>query len=116
LVGRRRGHRAACFTCSKDWTAPKGAGAHDPGTSSWPLRNVPADPVCELLSLIHTEKGLAQMRAQQKTFAEMSVENGVNGIVTPLHPGAERFRCEQGVLESSEGTRQNPDFGLRARK
>ena len=57
------------------------------------------DVVYDLLSVIYTEKGLAHMRAQKKTFKEMSVENGVKGIVTPLHPGAERFWREKGVLK-----------------
>ena len=29
----------------------------------------------------------------------MSVDKGVYGIVTPLHPGAERFWKEKGVLK-----------------
>jgi TRAP transporter TAXI family solute receptor len=59
---------------------------------------VPADLVYDLLSKIYTDEGLAHMRQQKKTFKEMSVETGVNGIVTPLHPGAERFWKEKGLL------------------
>jgi TRAP transporter TAXI family solute receptor len=59
---------------------------------------VPADVVYDLLSKIYTDEGLAHMRQQKKTFKEMSVETGVNGIVTPLHPGAERFWKEKGLL------------------
>ena len=59
---------------------------------------VPDDVVYEMLSIIYTEEGLAHMRSQKKTFKEMSIENGAKGIVTPLHPGAERFWKEQGVL------------------
>ena len=54
--------------------------------------------VYDLLSKIYTDEGLAYMRSQKKTFGEMSIENGVKGIVTPLHPGAERFWKEKGVL------------------
>jgi TRAP transporter TAXI family solute receptor len=61
--------------------------------------DVPDDVVYELLSLIYTDEGLAHMREQKKTFQEMSVANGVKGIVTPLHPGAERFWREKGVLK-----------------
>lgn len=57
------------------------------------------DVVYDLLSVIYTEEGLAHMRAQKKTFKEMSVENGIKGIVTPLHPGAEKFWREKGVLK-----------------
>lgn len=60
---------------------------------------VPADVVYRLLSIIYTEEGLEHMRRQKKTFKEMSIANGANGIVTPLHPGAERFWKEKGVLE-----------------
>jgi TRAP transporter TAXI family solute receptor len=56
------------------------------------------DVVYDLLSVIYTDEGLAHMRAQKKTFKEMSVENGIKGIVTPLHPGAEKFWKEKGLL------------------
>ena len=60
---------------------------------------VPEDVVYELLSIIYTDEGLAHMVGQKKTFKEMSIETGVNGIVTPLHPGAERFWKEKGILQ-----------------
>jgi TRAP transporter TAXI family solute receptor len=60
---------------------------------------VPDEVVYELLSLIYTDEGLAHMRAQKKTFKEMSVASGINGIVTPLHPGAIKFWKEKGVLK-----------------
>nr|VFK22872.1 MAG: hypothetical protein BECKMB1821G_GA0114241_100325 [Candidatus Kentron sp. MB] len=56
------------------------------------------DVVYKLLSLIYTEEGLAHMVGQKKTFKEMSIKTGANGIVTPLHPGAEKFWKEKGVL------------------
>ena len=59
---------------------------------------VPADLVYDLLSKIYTDEGLAHMQQQKKTFKEMSVKTGVNGIVTPLHPGAERFWKEKDLL------------------
>nr|VFK58840.1 MAG: hypothetical protein BECKTUN1418F_GA0071002_11562 [Candidatus Kentron sp. TUN]VFK67532.1 MAG: hypothetical protein BECKTUN1418E_GA0071001_11532 [Candidatus Kentron sp. TUN] len=54
--------------------------------------------VYKLLSLIYTEEGLAHMVGQKKTFREMSIKNGIKGIVTPMHPGAERFWKEKGIL------------------
>jgi len=60
--------------------------------------DVPADVVYDLLSKIYTDEGLAYMRNQKKTFKEMSIATGVNGIVTPLHPGAEKFWKEKGLL------------------
>ena len=59
---------------------------------------VPDDVVYDLLSKIYTDEGLAYMVSQKKTFKEMSVETGINGIVTPLHPGAEKFWKEKGLL------------------
>ncbi len=59
---------------------------------------VPDDVVYDLLSMIYTDEGLAHMRQQKKTFKEMAIETGVNGIVTPLHPGAEKFWKEKGLL------------------
>jgi TRAP transporter TAXI family solute receptor len=61
-------------------------------------KDVPADVVYDLLSKIYTDEGLKYMVGQKKTFKEMSVKTGVNGIVTPLHPGAERFWKEKGLL------------------
>jgi TRAP-type uncharacterized transport system substrate-binding protein len=60
--------------------------------------DVPADVVYDLLSKIYTDDGLKYMVSQKKTFKEMSVETGINGIVTPLHPGAEKFWKEKGLL------------------
>ena len=59
---------------------------------------VPADVVHDLLSRIYTDEGLAWMVNQKKTFREMSIETGAKGIVTPMHPGAERFWKEKGAL------------------
>lgn len=61
-------------------------------------KDVPADIVYDMLSKIYTDEGLKYMRGQKKTFKAMSVEAGVDGIVTPLHPGAERFWKEKGLL------------------
>ena len=56
------------------------------------------DIVYRLLSIIYTDKGLSHMVEKEKTFKEMSIKSGVNGIVTPLHPGAIKFWEEKGVL------------------
>ena len=61
--------------------------------------DVSADVVYDMLSKIYTEDGLAYMASQKSTFKEMSLETGVNGIVTPLHPGAERFWREKGLID-----------------
>jgi TRAP transporter TAXI family solute receptor len=60
--------------------------------------DVPADVVYDLLTKIYSDEGLAYMVSQKKTFKEMSVKSGIDGVVTPLHPGAERFWKEKGLL------------------
>jgi TRAP transporter TAXI family solute receptor len=59
---------------------------------------VPDETVYNLLSMIYTDEGLAHMRQQKKTFKEMRLETGTNGIVTPMHPGAIKFWKEKGLL------------------
>ncbi|MBU0968037.1 MAG: TAXI family TRAP transporter solute-binding subunit [Proteobacteria bacterium] len=61
-------------------------------------KDVPAELVYTLLSLIYTDEGLAYMRSLKKTAEAMSVKDGIKGIVTPLHPGAIRFWKEKGIL------------------
>ena len=81
----------------------KGVGYESPSfqdSTLWVANSkVPADVVYELLSIMYTDEGLAHMVGQKKTFKEMTIETGVNGIVTPLHPGAERFWKEKGILQ-----------------
>ena len=59
----------------------------------------PDDLVYQLLSIVYTDAGLKHMVEQKKTFKEMSIANGVKGIVTPIHPGAAKFWKEKGVLK-----------------
>jgi hypothetical protein len=62
-------------------------------------KDTPADLVYELLSIIYTPEGLKHMVSQKKTFKEMAIDVGTKGIVTPIHPGAEKFWKEKGVLK-----------------
>ena len=59
----------------------------------------PDDLVYGMLKEVFTKEGLAWMVSQKKTFKAMAVEKGLKGIATPLHPGAEKFWKEQGVLK-----------------
>ena len=59
---------------------------------------VSADVVYKMLSLIYSDEGLAHMKAQKKTFKKMSLKTGADGVVTPFHPGAEKFWKEKGAL------------------
>ncbi len=61
--------------------------------------DVPADVVYKLLSAIYTDEGLKHMVGQKKTFKNMSLETGATNIVTPFHPGAEKFWKEKGMLK-----------------
>jgi len=61
-------------------------------------KDVPAEVVYTLLSLIYTDEGLAYMRRLKKTAEAMCVKDGIKGIVTPLHPGALKFWKEKGIL------------------
>ena len=60
--------------------------------------SVSSDIVYEMLSIIYTDEGLAHLKAQRKVFENMSVANGTKSIITPFHPGAEKFWIEKGVL------------------
>ncbi|SLM30472.1 putative TRAP-type transporter, periplasmic component (TAXI family protein) [Desulfamplus magnetovallimortis] len=57
------------------------------------------DVVYQILSIIYTDEGIKHMHDQKKTFKEMAIATGINGIVTPMHPGAEKFWKEKGVLK-----------------
>jgi TRAP transporter TAXI family solute receptor len=59
----------------------------------------PEDLVYKLLSIVYTKEGLAHMVSQKETFKEMSIEKGIKGIITPMHPGAIRFWKEKGILK-----------------
>ncbi len=61
-------------------------------------KDVADDVVYKLLTAIYTDEGLAHMVGQKKTFKHMSLKTGVNGIVTPMHPGAIKFWKEKGLL------------------
>lgn len=62
-------------------------------------KDVPADTVYNILSTMYKDEGLAHMREQKSTFNEMTIENAITGIVTPMHPGAERFWKEKGLIK-----------------
>ncbi|MBL3526220.1 MAG: TAXI family TRAP transporter solute-binding subunit [gamma proteobacterium endosymbiont of Lamellibrachia anaximandri] len=69
------------------------------GSALWVANaKVPDDVVYDMLSKVYADDGLAHMRGQKKTFKEMSIETGVKGVVTPMHPGAVKFWKEKGML------------------
>jgi len=60
--------------------------------------DVSPEVIYELLSKIYSDDGLKHMKAQKKTFKNMSLDTGATNIVTPFHPGAEKFWKEKGVF------------------
>jgi len=59
--------------------------------------HVSADVVYEALADIYSKEGLAYMVKVKSTAKSMSVKGGLDGVVTPVHPGAEKFWKEQGL-------------------
>ncbi len=59
---------------------------------------VSEDTVYNMLKTLYTDEGLAHMRAQKKTFKDMSLKTGTQGVVTPWHPGAIKFWKEKGMM------------------
>jgi TRAP transporter TAXI family solute receptor len=60
-------------------------------------KHVKADTVYKALGEIFSKKGLAYMIKVKSTAKAMSVEGALNGIVTPVHEGAEKFWKEKGL-------------------
>ena len=64
--------------------------------------HVNADIVYKSLTDIYSKEGLGYMVKVKSTAKAMSVEGGLNGIVTPVHPGAQKFWEEKGLTISAE--------------
>jgi TRAP-type uncharacterized transport system substrate-binding protein len=53
--------------------------------------------VYKALADIYSKEGLGYMVKVKSTAKAMSVEGGLNGVVTPVHPGAQKFWEEKGL-------------------
>ncbi len=62
-------------------------------------KDVPEDVVYKLLKTVYSPAGLKAMVEVHKSAKAMSIEGGLTGIVTPLHPGATKFWKEMGVIK-----------------
>ena len=78
-------HEVKSFQDSALWVA----GAH-----------VKAKLVHDALAEIFSKEGLAYIMRVKSTAREMSVATGLEGVVTPIHEGAEMFWKEQGLAIS----------------
>jgi TRAP transporter TAXI family solute receptor len=54
------------------------------------------------LAEIFSREGLAYMRKVKSTAKAMSVESGLDGVVTPIHPGAETFWSAKGLTITAD--------------
>ena len=80
----------------------KGVGYESPSfqdSALWVANSkVTDDTVYKMLSMLYTDEGLAHMKEQKKTFKNMSLDTGAEGVVTPWHPGAIKFWTEKGMM------------------
>lgn len=65
-------------------------------------KHVKTDIIYESLKDVFSPAGLEYLVKVSKAAREMTVENGIQGIVTPLHPGAEKFWQEKGLTIAEE--------------
>ena len=62
--------------------------------------HVKDDFVYKALADIYSKEGLGYMVKVKSTAKAMSVEKGLQGVVTPVHPGAQKFWEEKGLTIS----------------
>jgi len=60
-------------------------------------KDVALEHVYNALANIYTKEGLSYMVKVKSTAKSMSVAGALTGIVTPVHPGAQKFWKEQGL-------------------
>lgn len=65
-------------------------------------KHVSADNVYDALANIYTPEGLSYMVKVKSTAKSMSIESALTGIVTPVHPGAQKFWKEKGLTLTDE--------------
>jgi len=63
-------------------------------------KQIDQNTVYAALSNIFAPDGLDYMAKVKKTAREMSIKTGMNGIVTPVHPGAKKFWRNRGLTIS----------------
>jgi uncharacterized protein len=61
---------------------------------------VPDDVVHQILTSMFSEEGLKYLVSVHNSAKSMSIETGLKGVVTPIHPGALKFWQEKGLTIS----------------
>lgn len=59
-------------------------------------RHVKDDDMYKFVSAVYADDGLKFMRSVAKAAEAMTIDNALNGIVTPVHKGAQKFWTEKG--------------------
>jgi uncharacterized protein len=59
-------------------------------------RHIPEDLMYEAISEVYSDEGLAFMQSISKAATAMTIESGLEGVVTPVHAGAQKFWIEKG--------------------
>lgn len=63
-------------------------------------KHVKPEIAYDSLKAVYSPAGLDYMKKVSKAAEEMSVAGGLKGVATPLHPGAEKFWKERGLVIS----------------
>ncbi len=59
-------------------------------------RHVKDDDMYKFMTSIYSDEGMSFMRSVAKAAEAMTIENGLSGVVTPVHKGAQKFWTEKG--------------------
>ncbi|PTD96150.1 TAXI family TRAP transporter solute-binding subunit [Pseudothauera lacus] len=59
-------------------------------------RHVKEDDMHKFMTNVYSDEGMSFMRSVAKAAEAMTIENALNGIVTPVHKGAQKFWAEKG--------------------
>ena len=57
------------------------------------------EDIYKLLTIIYSNKGIKYLSKYHESTKSISINDGLSGVVTPLHLGAEKFWKEKGILK-----------------
>lgn len=109
VEGEARQRLIQQFPVLVEWSIPKevyGTDADAPSVAVMNImlaaKNLPDDVVYDMLGGIYSEKGLRTIGASHAVAREIQLSTALRGIAgtpIPLHPGAEKFYREKGLLQ-----------------